>query len=79
VPISDLLDVADRVVVRFASRTVGGRGPDANMELTVIYTVRKGRIVEIEFVWDHDEVLEALGLAGAADNCTEPRLDKRAT
>ncbi|MEA2271536.1 MAG: SnoaL-like polyketide cyclase [Solirubrobacteraceae bacterium] len=61
-PISDFVTVADRVVVRFAWRTVGGRGPDANMEITVVYTIRKGRVVEIEFVWDHAEVLEALGL-----------------
>ena len=63
-PISDFLAVADRVVVRFAWRTVGGHGPDASMEITVIYTIRKGRVVEIEFVWDHAEVLEALGLSG---------------
>jgi ketosteroid isomerase-like protein len=25
-------------------------------------TVRKGRIVAIEFFWDHDEALEAAGL-----------------
>ena len=66
-PISDFLDVADHVVVRFAWRTVGGRGPDANLEITVVYTVRKGLIVQIEFVWNHDEVLEAFGLGEAAE------------
>lgn len=33
------------------------------MELTGVYTVRKGRIPYIEFFWDHAEALEALGLS----------------
>jgi ketosteroid isomerase-like protein len=40
-----------------------GRGPEAHIEATAIYAVRKGRIVETEFFWDHAEALEALGLA----------------
>ena len=65
-PTSDFVAVADRVFLRFAWCTIGGRGPDAGFEITVIYTVRKGRIFEIEFVWDHDEVLQAFGLADDA-------------
>ena len=43
-PISDFINVADRVVVRFIVRGRGVHGPRVNMELTGVYTVRKGRI-----------------------------------
>ena len=33
-----------------------------NMELTPVFTMRKGRIVYQEFFWDHTEALETLGL-----------------
>ena len=55
-------DAADRVVVRFIWRGVGHHGPESNMELTGVYTVRKGKIVFIEFFRDHTEALETLGL-----------------
>jgi ketosteroid isomerase-like protein len=61
-PISDFIDGADRVVVRFIWRGAG-HGPDANLELTGVYTVRKGRIAFFEFFWDHAEALETLGLS----------------
>jgi hypothetical protein len=31
--------------------------------LTLVFTVRKGKIVYQEFFWDHDEALETLGLS----------------
>ena len=61
-PVSDFIDAADRVVVRFIWRGAG-YGPEANLELTGVYTVRKGRIVFFEYFWDHEEVLETLGLS----------------
>ena len=61
-PISKFLDAADRVAVRFIWRGTG-HGPESNIELTSITTVRKGRVVFIEFFWDHAEALEALGLS----------------
>jgi ketosteroid isomerase-like protein len=61
-PISDFIDAADRVVVRFTWRGAG-RGPEANIEVTSINTVRKGRIFEIEFFWNHADALEVLGLS----------------
>jgi ketosteroid isomerase-like protein len=61
-PISDFIDAADRVVVRIIWRGVG-HGPESNLELTGVYTVRKGRIPYIEFFWDHAEALETLGLS----------------
>ena len=30
---------------------------------TGVYTLRKGRVVSIEFFWDHAEALETLGLS----------------
>ena len=61
-PISDFIDVGDRVAVRYVWRGEG-RGPESNMESTHVFTVRKGRIVGVEFFWDHAEALETLGLS----------------
>ena len=61
-PITDFIDAADRVVVRFTWRGVG-HGPDLDMEITGVYTVRKGKIFAIEHFWDHAEALEAVGLS----------------
>ena len=61
-PVSDFIDVADHVVVRYIWRGTG-QGPEANMELTLVFTVRKGMIVYQEFFWDHAEALEAVGLS----------------
>jgi ketosteroid isomerase-like protein len=60
--VSDFLDAGDRVVNRFAWRGEG-YGPAMDLELTVVYTVRAGRILEADFFRDHDEALEAAGLS----------------
>jgi ketosteroid isomerase-like protein len=60
--ISDFLHAGDRVAVRMIWHT-GGRGPSADMEMTNVMTVRKGKIVYQEYFWDHREVLEILGLS----------------
>ena len=59
--ISDFIDAADRVAVRFIWRGAG-RGPEFSMEFTGVYTVRKGKIRTIEFFWDHAEALKSVGL-----------------
>jgi ketosteroid isomerase-like protein len=59
--ISDFVDVADRVIVRLNWRGTG-RGPEMNMEFTVVYTVREGRISRQEVFWDHAEAFKAVGL-----------------
>src|SRR5689334_4016085 len=61
-PISDFIEAADRVVARFIWRGEG-RGPEADLELTGIWTVRDGRIFYVEFFWDHAKALETLGLS----------------
>ena len=60
--ISELIDVGDGVAVRIIWRGAG-RGPESNIEVTGVYTVRKGRIIGIEFFWDHAEALATLGLS----------------
>jgi ketosteroid isomerase-like protein len=57
-----IVDVGDRVAVRSNWRGTG-HGPEANFEMTMIYTVRKGRIFYLESFWDHAEALETLGLS----------------
>ena len=59
--IGDFTDAGDRVAVRYIWRGAG-HGPDLNMELTLVFTMRKGRIFYQEFLWDHAEALEAAGL-----------------
>jgi ketosteroid isomerase-like protein len=61
-PIGDFIDVGDRVVVRFIW-SGAGQIPEASMEFTGVYTVRKGRIFGVEFFRDHAEALEAVGLS----------------
>ena len=58
-PIS-FVDVGDRVVVRQIWRL--GRGPDANIDLTIICTFRQGRVTSLEYFRDHAEALKAVGL-----------------
>ena len=61
VPVSDLIDAGDQVVVRQIWRGVG-RGPESNMEMTCIYTVREDRIMGFEYFWNHAEALKAVGM-----------------
>ena len=60
--IGDFIDAGDRVAVRYIWRGAG-HGPDMNMELTLVFTMRKGRIFYQEFFWNHAEALEAVGLS----------------
>jgi len=62
VPISDFIDAPDRVAVRFIWHGTG-HGPESNMEVTQVITVRKGRVFLLEHFWDHAEALEAAGLS----------------
>ena len=62
VPVSDFIDAGDRVAVRYIWRGAG-HGPDMHMELTLLLTMRKGRVAFQEFFWDHAEALEAAGLS----------------
>ncbi|MEO6712177.1 MAG: nuclear transport factor 2 family protein [Mycobacteriales bacterium] len=59
---SDPVDVGDRVVVRFIWHGAG-HGPESNMEMTGLYTVRKAKLLAVEHFWDHAEALDAVGLS----------------
>jgi ketosteroid isomerase-like protein len=61
-PISDFIDAGDRVAVRLIWHGTG-HGPEMNMEMTSVFTVRKGKVLASEFFWDHAEALEAMGLS----------------
>ena len=50
-PISDFVDVGDRVAVRHIWRGAG-QGPEAEVELTGVWTVRKGSILAAEYFRD---------------------------
>jgi uncharacterized protein len=52
---------ADRVVISFTWEGMG-TGPEAKMELTIISTVRNGRVRDVDYFWDRAEALEAIGL-----------------
>ena len=58
-----ITEVGDRVVFRYVWHGAG-HGPDANLEMTDLLTLRKGRIWEHELFWDQAEALEAAGLRG---------------
>jgi ketosteroid isomerase-like protein len=60
--IGDFIDAGDRVVARFIWRGAG-QGPEADLELTSVFTVRKGRILAAEYFRDYAEALETLGLS----------------
>jgi ketosteroid isomerase-like protein len=38
-----------------------GHGPESNVEVTSVFTIRKGKVLNIEYFWDHAEALETLG------------------
>jgi ketosteroid isomerase-like protein len=58
----DVIDVGDRVVVRQIWHAVGS-GPDLNIEVTSVSTLRKGKTILVEFFWDYPEALEAVELS----------------
>jgi ketosteroid isomerase-like protein len=64
---SEFIDAADRVVVRYVWRVTGRvagpvDSPELNQPITLVYTMRKGRIFLAEFFRDHAEALEVAGL-----------------
>jgi ketosteroid isomerase-like protein len=61
-PIGDFIDVGDRVAVRQIWHGAG-YGPEANLEMTWVGTVRNGKIAFVELFWDHAQALETLGLS----------------
>jgi ketosteroid isomerase-like protein len=60
--VADPLAAGDQVVVHAIWRG-GGRGPQADLEMAWVYTLRGALIVEAKFFTDHAEALEAAGLS----------------
>ena len=61
-PIKGFIGVADRVIGHYLWRGAG-RGPETEFELTFVATVRDGKILNLEYFWDHAEALKATGLS----------------
>ncbi len=57
----DPVAVGDRVIARMGWHGLG-RGPQSDMELTTVSTIRDGRILKVQYFWDHAEALQAAGL-----------------
>jgi len=60
-PIGDITEAADRVVVRQVWHGAG-RGPEAHLESTLVFTLREGKISYQEFFWEHAKALDTMGL-----------------
>jgi ketosteroid isomerase-like protein len=60
--LSDLVAVGDRVIARTGWHG-SGRGPQSDMEWTTVSTIRDGRILKVQYFWDHAEALEAAELS----------------
>ena len=56
------IDAGDRIIERHISHGMG-QGPAYGAEYTTVTTVRKGKILYLEFLWEHAEALEAVGLS----------------
>jgi ketosteroid isomerase-like protein len=61
-PAGPFIDVADRVLGRYVWHGAG-HGPEARLELTFLVTIRREKIVALEYFWDHAQALEAVGLS----------------
>ncbi len=59
--VGDLIEAGNHVLARYVWHATG-RGPNAVMEFTQVSTFRKGRVITVQFFWDHAEALEAVGL-----------------
>jgi ketosteroid isomerase-like protein len=57
--LGDLAAAGDQVAARMVWRTRGS-GPEAEMEMTILFTARNGLAVRQRFFWDHDEALAEL-------------------
>jgi ketosteroid isomerase-like protein len=60
-PVADLIAVGDRVVVSAAWHATG-QGPEVNMQITTVYTVREGKIIRMQNFWSRADALKAAGL-----------------
>jgi ketosteroid isomerase-like protein len=57
--VGDIVSAGDRVAARMVWRT-SGSGPDAEIEMTILFTARNGLAVRQQFFWDHEQALAEL-------------------
>jgi len=60
-PMSDFIDIGDRVVVRLRFRGAS-HGPEMNLEYSEVWTFQDGMVIEVEMFFDHEQALQAAGL-----------------
>ena len=61
--IEEPIDAGEIVVLRVRAHMTGERsGLEGDMQFSQVLTFRKGKVVLVEFFWDHQEALEAAGL-----------------
>jgi ketosteroid isomerase-like protein len=59
----ELIDAGEAVVFRVRAHMTGERsGLEGDMQFSQVLTFRKGKVVLVEFFWDHADALEAAGL-----------------
>ena len=59
--VGEIRKVANQVVFRGAWRGTG-RGPDLNMEVSVLIAMRDAMFFDVEYFWDNPEAFDAAGL-----------------
>ena len=60
-PAGEFIDVGDRVAVRYRWHGTSHE-IEQSLEATILMTMRRGKIIDCGFFWDHAEALEAVGL-----------------
>jgi ketosteroid isomerase-like protein len=61
--IEDTMDLGDRVLARLCWRVRGSRsGIEGEQRMSVLFTMRAGRVILEEFFLEHEQALEALRL-----------------
>jgi ketosteroid isomerase-like protein len=62
--IEDLIDAGDSVVVRVRGRLSGDQtGIEVDLRFSHVTRFRDGKVVLVEYFWDHQEAIEAAGLS----------------
>jgi ketosteroid isomerase-like protein len=62
--IDDIVDLGDRVLFRLCWHMQGSQsGLAGEQRYSIISTIREGRVILEEFFLDHDDALQAVGLA----------------
>jgi ketosteroid isomerase-like protein len=62
--IEELVDAGPVVVARIRAHMTGEQsGIETDMRFSQVITFRKGKVILVEYFWDHQQALEAAGLS----------------